>query len=68
MAKVATSIGVTSTDGKAGVVLMMEWMNVATAGPARTGRVEAVIRAIFLSAEVEAILKTKYEFCCLLGR
>lgn len=64
--KVAMSIGVMSTLETEGAVLMIEWMNVVIAGPVRTGRDEAVMRAIFLSAE--AIFEDVVWGCCLRGK
>lgn len=48
--KVARSTVVTSVVGKRGDVEIMEWMKDVTAGPARAGRVEAMMSAIFLDA------------------
>jgi hypothetical protein len=52
---VLTSMVVTVVDGKRDEVVRMEWMNVVTAGPARVGRVEAMMRAIFLDAMLEVV-------------
>lgn len=52
------------TEDTRGEVERILEMNVVTSGPARTGRVEAVMRAIFLSAE--AILEEMLcEFCLI---